>query len=211
MPANDVCSRNTFQWTAGLTAEGGSSDPTYCETNDGQNEAQALTFTTRPVKHDLTLSGPMNLHLYVSSMAADTSLSAVVTDVAPDGTSTAITGGSLVASLREVTTKRCRSRTERCSVYAGGDIVEPWHPYTYDSATPLTPNVVVDLQIEIFPTTAMVKKGHRLRVVVMSGDAPHRLDTASTLTGKASGGGLDRVWFGPAYPSRIYLGHARLR
>ena len=160
------------------------------------------------MKKPLTLSGPMNLHLYVSTMGSDTSLSAVVTDVAPDGTSDVITGGSLVASLRKVTRRKCGTRTEYCSVYAGGQIIEPWHPYTYDSLAPMEPNSVEQLQLEIFPTTARIQKGHRLRVVVMSGDTPHRADTASTVTGKATGGGLDWLWFGPGYPSRLFLGAA---
>ena len=209
LPANDACSRNTFQWTAGLTGAAFST-PTQCETTNNQNEAQSLTFTTPAMTKPMTLSGPMNLHLYVSTVAADTSLSVVVTDVAPDGTSNVITGGSLVASLRKVTTTKCGSRTEYCSVYADGQIIEPWHPYTYDSLQPMEPNQVQDMQLEIFPTTAQVGKGHRLRVVVMSGDAPHRLDTASTLTGEASGGGMDDIWFGPGYPSRLYVGTAPL-
>jgi putative CocE/NonD family hydrolase len=209
LPANDACSRNTFQWTAGLTRVAASS-PTYCEQNNQQNEAQSLTFTTRPMQGALTLSGPMDLHLYVSTMSSDTSLSAVLTDVAPDGTSTVITGGSLVGSLRAVSTQRCGSRTEFCSVYAGNQIIVPWHPYTYASLQSMEPNVVYDLQLEIFPTTAQIERGHRLRISVMSGDTPHRLDTASTLTGQASGGGADWIWFGPGYPSRLYLGRAPL-
>ena len=209
LPANNSCSRNTFQWTAGLTGEATSS-PTYCETHDNQNETQALTFTTQPMNRNFTISGPMNLHLYVSSMASDSSLAAVVTDVAPGGNSTVITGGSLVASLRAVSSTRCGTRTEYCSVYAGNQIIEPWHPYSYSSLQPMQPNIVYDLQLEIFPTSAEVLAGHRLRIVVMSGDSPHRLDTASTLTGEASGGGADWLWFGPAYPSRLYFGHAPL-
>jgi predicted acyl esterase len=131
-----------------------------------------------------------------------------VTDVAPDGTSNVITGGSLVASQREVTTTPCGSRVEFCSQYSGGQITVPWHPFTYASSKPLQPNQIYDLQLEIFPTTAQLLPGHRLRVVVMSGDTPHRLDTASTLTGTATGGGLDTVYFGPGYPSRLYLGTA---
>ncbi|MCW2571854.1 MAG: hypothetical protein JWO88_1912 [Frankiales bacterium] len=207
MPANDTCSRQSFQWSAGLNQ---TADPTstYCENNNNQNETQAVTFTTKPMAKATTLSGPMNLHLYTASKAADTSLTAVVTDVAPDGTSNVITGGSLVASQREVTATPCGRRVEFCSQYAGGQIAVPWHPFTYASSKPLQPNVIYDLQLEIFPTTAQLLPGHRLRVVVMSGDTPHRLDTASTLTGTATGGGLDTLYFGPGYPSRLYLGTA---
>ena len=211
MPANNACSRNTVQWTAGLTALAGSSGPmSQCENTNQQNEIQSLTFTTRPMTKAYTLSGPMNLHLYTSSLAADTSLGAVVTDVAPDGTSTVITGGSLVASLRAVDKSACGAKVEGCSLYEDGEIAIPWHPYTRASQSPLVANRIYDLQIEIFPTTAQVARGHRLRVSVISGDSPHRLDTASTLTGEANGAGLDTVYFGGGYPSRLYVGHSPL-
>jgi len=207
LPANNTCSRNSFQWSAGLS-QTAYTQPTPCETTNAQNEAQALTFTTAPYKKATTLSGPINLHLYVSTPGTNTSLSTVVSDVAPDGTSNPITGGSLVASLRKVTTTKCGSRVEHCSVYGGGDIAAPWHPYTRDSEQPLQPNVVSELQIEVFPTTAYLAPGHRLRLTVMSGDAPHRLDTASTTVGTAGGAGLTRIWVGPGFPSRLYVGVA---
>ncbi|MDX6197198.1 MAG: uncharacterized protein QOJ79_349 [Actinomycetota bacterium] len=207
LPANDVCSRQSFQWSAGLN-QTADPTPTYCENTNNQNEEQALTFTTAPVKKAVTLSGPMNLHLYTASKASDTSLTAVVTDVSPEGTADSITGGSLVASQREVTATPCGVRVEFCSQYAGGQITVPWHPFTYASSKPLQPNQIYDLQIEIFPTTTQLLPGHRLRVVVMSGDSPHRLDTASTLTGEANGGGLDTIYFGGQTASRLYVGFA---
>jgi putative CocE/NonD family hydrolase len=205
LPANDACSRQSFQWSAGLN-QTADPTPTYCEGHNNQNETQALTFTTPPMKKAATLSGPMDLHLYTASKSSDTSLTAVVTDVGPDGTSNIITGGSLIASQRTVTTTPCGKRVEFCSQYAGGQVTIPWHPFTYDASTPMQPNQIYDLQVEIFPTTAQLLPGHRLRVVVMSGDSPHRLDTASTTTGKANGGGLDTIYFGPQYPSRLYAG-----
>lgn len=205
LPANGACSRNTVQWSGGLS-QAAYKDPTVCEERNGQNEAQALTFTTAPVKRGTMLSGPMNLHLFTSSSSPNTSLSVVVSDVAPDGTSTSVTGGSLVGSLRAVDTRPCGRRVESCSVYDDGGITVPWHPYTRASERPMQPGQVYDLQIEIFPTTAYLAPGHRLRVTVMSGDAPHRLDTASTTVGMASGGGLNTFWFGPRYPSRLRVG-----
>ncbi|MHB8451838.1 MAG: CocE/NonD family hydrolase, partial [Mycobacteriales bacterium] len=56
LPANDACSRQTFQWTAGLSQDAYGS-PTYCETHDNQNQIQGLTFTTPAMKRPYTLSG----------------------------------------------------------------------------------------------------------------------------------------------------------
>ncbi|MHB8513678.1 MAG: CocE/NonD family hydrolase [Actinomycetota bacterium] len=205
LPVNGVCSRSTQQWSAGLSALATSS-PTPCETDNRQNELQGLTFTSSPMGSPTVLSGPMNLHLFVSTSATDTSLAATVSDVAPDGTSNSITAGSLVASLRQVVQTPCDLQIDYCSLYANGEIVEPWHPYTKASQQLLEPNVIYELQLEIYPTTAEIASGHRLRVSVFSGDAPHRFDTLSTLTAEA--GGITNVFTGPAYDSRLYAGVA---
>jgi putative CocE/NonD family hydrolase len=201
-PANGACSRSTSQWLAGLDELAAADNG--CDTNNQQNEAQALTFTTPAMKRPYVLSGPMNARLFVSSTRPDTSLAVTVEDVAPDGTSTEITSGSLVASLRAVTRAPCGAVVDGCSVYAGGHIVEPWHPYTYASQKPMPSEAVQELQVEIFPTTAEIAPGHRLRLTLESGDAPHRLDTASTLSDSA--GALDTLYAGPKYPSSLYLG-----
>jgi len=84
-------------------------------------------------------------------------------------------------------------------------VVEPWHPYTHAAQTPLTPNTPTELQIEIFPTSAIIPAGHALRLTLATGDFPHETLTLSTILGSA--GGIDTIYLGPAHPSSIYLGN----
>src|SRR5262249_45370796 len=109
-----------------------------------------------------------------------------------------------VASLNAVTPTACRSVVADCSVYAGGRLSEPWHPYTRASQVPLAPGAPVQLQIEIFPTTAVIEPGHALRLTVATGDFPHETPTLSTEIGSA---GIDTLYLGPDHPSSIYLGN----
>ena len=67
----------------------------------------------------------------------------------------------------------------------------------------MTPGVPTQLQIEIFPTTAVIEPGHALRLTVATGDFPHETPTLSTLVGSA---GIDTLYFGPDHPSSIYVG-----
>jgi predicted acyl esterase len=90
-----------------------------------------------------------------------------------------------------------------CSVYGSGQLVRPWHPYTRASQTPLTPGTPTQLQIEIFPTTAVIEPGHALRLTISTGDFPHETSTLSTTLGAA---GIDTLYLGPDHPSLIYLG-----
>ncbi len=199
IPLNGTCSRSTTQWTAGLVA-GWS-----CENDNTPSELLSATFTTPPFAAPYALSGPVSATLWISSTASDTQVIATLSDVDASGASSQITAGTLVASLRSLDTARCRSSVVDCSVYSRGRITEPWHPYTQASQVPLTPNVPTELQVEIFPTSAVIQPGHSLRLTISTGDFPHETLTLSTLVDSA--GGIDTLYLGPTHPSAIYVGN----
>src|SRR5205814_10051946 len=109
----------------------------------------------------------------LGSAAADPQVIATLSDVAPDGASSQITAGTLVASLRALTVTACGAVVADCSLYANGQLIEPWHPYTHASQSALTPGVPTRLEIEIFPTSAVIEPGHSLRLTIATGDFPH--------------------------------------
>jgi putative CocE/NonD family hydrolase len=198
IPLNGTCSRSTTQWTAGLVAGW------MCENDNQPSEALAATFTTPPFTAPYALSGPINATVWVSSTVADTQIIATISDVDPSGASSQITAGTLVASLRSMNPTKCRSTVADCSVYARSQIIEPWHPYTHASQATLTPGVPTELQIEVFPTSAVIAAGHALRLTIATGDFPHETLTLSTLVDSA--GGIDTLYIGPEHPSSIYVG-----
>lgn len=205
--ATGVCSRSTVQWTAGVSAEAVEPAP-VCENDSTLTEAQGLTFTTAPFKKPYTISGPLEADIYMSSTATDSSVIATVSDVSSsgtDGTATAddVTAGSLVASLRKVTPRRCGRVVLDCSVYLDGQSIDPWHPYTQASQVALKPGKIYELRIEIFPTSETFKPGHQMRVTITTSDVPHEMQTASTTSDSA---GMDTFYFGGSTPSSVYLG-----
>ncbi len=197
IPLNGTCSRATTQWTAGLVSG------TSCENDDRPTEALGATFTSAPFAAPYAIAGPIDATVWVSSTASDTQIVATVSDVAPDGTSSGITAGTLVASLRALTPTRCRSVVTDCSVYQSRQVVEPWHPYTRASQTPLAFGTPVEVQIEIFPTTAVIEPGHALRVTITTGDFPHEVLTGTTLLDSL---GVDTLYLGPDHPSSVAVG-----
>jgi putative CocE/NonD family hydrolase len=198
VPVDGTCSRSTTQWTAGLVSG------ELCENDNQVSEALGATFTTPPFTAPYAISGPIAATVWISSTAVDTQVIATISDVDPSGASSQITAGTLVASLRAMTTTSCAAIVADCSVYAKGRVIEPWHPYTPASQVALTPEVPTQLQIEIFPTSAVIEPGHSLRLTITTGDFPHELPTASTVV--SSAGGIDTLYIGPQYPSSIYLG-----
>ncbi|CAM3323120.1 CocE/NonD family hydrolase [Nocardioides dubius] len=176
IPVAGLCTRSMNQWTAGLPNLTGLINP--CLENNAPNDAAGVTFDSAPLKRPLSFQGPLNARIHVSSPTGDGMLSVAVEDVAPDGTVTRLTGGWQVISHRALDRRRTR--------YLDGQILQAYHPFTKAAKRSLAPGQVGTVDVEIFPTGARIKKGHRLRLAIQAFDVPHLLptvpDLASTLT-----------------------------
>jgi uncharacterized protein len=107
-------------------------------------EDSCLTYTTAVLDEDVRVTGPVVVQLYVSSTAVDTDFVAKLTDVWPDGRSFLITDGILRARYRHAKVK----------------------------PVPLTPGEVNLLSIDLWATSNVFKKGHRIRVSISSSNFP---------------------------------------
>jgi uncharacterized protein len=107
-------------------------------------EKSCLTYSTAILAEDVHVTGPVRVQLYISSTAEDTDFVAKLTDVWPDGRSILITDGIL----------RARYRNSK---------VKP---------VPLKPGTVNLLSIDLWSTSNVFKKGHRIRVSVSSSNFP---------------------------------------
>ncbi|WP_037163704.1 CocE/NonD family hydrolase [Rhodococcoides fascians] len=156
-----VVSRDTTQVLAGVTAVLGGGF-TY---DNRFAEGAAVSFTTMPASVDTVISGPMNLHLRVVCRAREALWAIMVCDVAPDGTSTVVTNGALLASRRAVDDEK--------SLFApNGDYTRPHHPLTEASMLPVPVGEPLTLDIDLLTTEAAISVGHRLRVDVFAADPP---------------------------------------
>lgn len=126
--------------------------------DDRTHEAAAVTFTGAPLPQDLLLSGPLNLHLRVVTTGTDALWAVTICDVAPDGTSSVIARGALRSSRRAL--------DETASGYHDGELLTADHPLTAETVLPVRPGAPHDLDIDITPTEAILRAGHRLRVAV---------------------------------------------
>ena len=190
-PVAGVCAQSTSQWTAGF----GGAIP--CTDDNRTNEATSggTSFTTAPLASDLRLDGPMMADLWVATTARDAVATVRVTDVAPDGTSTDLTDGWLAASFRKLDPTRSR--------YVDGQLLQPWHPFTRESVLPVPAGQPMEMQVEIFPTNAVIAKGHSLRVDVEGGDFPHAMPPAPMLASEL--GGVVKLLHDPQHPSYVAL------
>lgn len=182
-PTDGICTQSTGQWTAGL-AEG-----IPCTDDGNAGDSGAAVYTTKPLRRKLELSGPILANLWVRTSASDAVVTVRVKDVAPDGTATELTAGWLAGSFRAVDPKRSRYVPTRRDAGDKGSrvLLQPWHPFTRESVLPVPAGEPIELPVEVFPTRATVKRGHRLRITVAGGDFPHQLPPLPQLAGSLAG------------------------
>lgn len=121
---------------------------------------QGATFRTGPLARPLDLAGPIALRLDAASTATDTDWFAKVSDVAPDGTESIVTEGSLRASHRSLDHRRSTP-------------TRPYHRHT--DPRPIDPGRFYRYEVEIWPTAYRLAPGHRLQLRITSTDLPTHL------------------------------------
>jgi putative CocE/NonD family hydrolase len=143
----------TAQWTAGAA-----SNP-LCDTNNQTYEATSLTYTTPPMQADTKVAGLITANLWAKLSTTDATLIAVLSEVEPSGASNQMTAGFLLASQRAV--------DPALSTYGPNHLmIRPWHAFTKESQHAVTPNEATEYNVEIYPTSAIVKAGDRLRLTI---------------------------------------------
>ncbi|MBI4234082.1 MAG: CocE/NonD family hydrolase [Chloroflexi bacterium] len=109
-----------------------------------------LVFQTPPLSADVEVTGPITVHLWVSSSTPDTDFTAKLLDVYPpsadypQGFHMNVTDGIL----------RARFRT------------------SWERPEPLGPGQVYRLSIQLYPTSNRFQRGHRIRVDISSSNFP---------------------------------------
>jgi putative CocE/NonD family hydrolase len=165
LPVTGLCTRSASQWTAGILNLAFPDSP--CLKDNAPNDLGGVSFQTEPLRRTLRVQGPINARLYTATPTGDGMLSVAVEDVAPDGTVSRLTGGWQVLSQRALDQSRSR--------YLKGRLIQPFHPFTRESQQPVPAGAVVPVDVEVFPTGAAIRPGHRLRISVQAFDVPHLL------------------------------------
>jgi len=125
-----------------------------------------LTFSSEPLKEDLEVTGPITLILYASSTMKDQDIYLRVVDQEPDPLQQRgvippkgkiLTRGWLKASHREKDPK----------------LSKPYQPYyTHKNPSPIEPGKVYKYEVDVWPTSNLFRKGHRIRIDLSNGDSP---------------------------------------
>ncbi|WP_263356395.1 CocE/NonD family hydrolase [Acidicapsa ligni] len=110
-----------------------------------ETRPDVLVYSTPALDQDIEVTGPISLDLYASSTATDTDFTAKLVDVAPDGFARNLTEGILRARF---------------------------HDSTRDEPKPIEPGKIIEYKIDLWATSNVFLKGHKIRLEVSSSNFP---------------------------------------
>ena len=122
-------------------------------------DARLLTYTSNPLQEDMEITGHPIVTLHVSSTHEDGAFFAYLEEVSPEGRVNYLTEGILRAIHRKVLDTRASYRN-----------FGPYHSFLRVDATPLLKGQVATLSFHLFPTSVLIRRGHRLRVAIAGHD-----------------------------------------
>ncbi len=103
-----------------------------------------LVYSTQPMSQDMEVTGPVTLELYARSSAVETDFTAKLVDVWPNGFAQNLTEGILRTSYRD----------------------------SQETPSLMSPGQVYKLNIDVWATSNVFKKGHVLRLEISSSNFP---------------------------------------
>ena len=148
---------------------------------DIEARPDVLVYTTPPLEQDLEVTGPVTVSLWAATSAADTDFTAKLVDVCEDGCARNLTDGIIRARYRESALQ--------------ASMVEPGRAYLYT--------------IDLWATSNVFQRGHRIRVEISSSNFPRfdrNTNTGNVIAGDATfKPALQTVLHDAQHPSHITL------
>jgi putative CocE/NonD family hydrolase len=141
-----------------------------------------VSFATDPLEEDTEVTGPVVLALWVASSTEDMDIFATIRNIAPDGHDVFELGQQ--SQLVPVAKGWLRASHRKLDPV----LSLPCRPYhTHTEREILEPDTAVRVDVEIWPTCMVFKKGHRIRLDIQPrdgiGSAPYTHYAADYNTG----------------------------
>jgi uncharacterized protein len=167
---------------SGMTKAGVASASWTSTALAGSLPEMGASFETTPLERDTEITGPVVLVLWVSSTTEDMDVFATIRNIGPDGKDVFELGqqGQPVPVAKGWLRASHRKKDEALST--------PWRPYhEHMQRERLKPGEAVPMEVEIWPTSMVFRKGHRVRLDVQPrdgvGSAPYTHYAADYNTG----------------------------
>jgi putative CocE/NonD family hydrolase len=143
------------RWDTGL----GGGDVVYPDR--AADDKKLLVYNSAPLETDLEITGSPLLTLEMSSTTSDGALHAYLEDVSPEGRVTYLDEGVFrIIDRKEVDPKTLPYEP-----------LGPAHSFLRKDSDPLTPGEPATIRFALYPTSVLLRKGHRIRLALAGADA----------------------------------------
>jgi predicted acyl esterase len=146
-----------------------------------ESRDDVLVFTTDVLQEPIEVTGRIAAKLFISSDCPDTDFTVKLADVYPDGRSVLVTDGILRTRFRE----------------------------SFQDEKFLEPSKVYEISVDLWSTSLIFNKGHKVRVAVSSSNSPRFDPNPNTghafRADKETRVATNTIYFSEKYPSRIML------
>jgi len=132
----------------------------YINTVDLNARAEGcLTFTSEPLAEDVEITGWPAVQLEVSTSSDRGAVVVTLEQIADDGSAAYLSEGFLNFAHRRVGDD------------PGGHEGPVWHSWSKADLAPVNPGEPMDVQVEMYPVSAIVRAGDRIRMTIAAADA----------------------------------------
>ena len=124
-----------------------------------EQDARLLTYTSAPLTGDLEITGSPVITLFVSSTHSDGAFFVYLEDIGEAGEVRYLAEGQLRALHRKISDDPPPYR-----------MPEPYHSFKRKDGAPLVPGKIAEMSFGLHPISALIRKGHRIRVGIAGAD-----------------------------------------
>lgn len=131
----------------------------YSSRKRNKQDNHTLIYTSGPLEKDLKITGNPSVSVYLSTTGDDGAIFAYLEDISPSGKITYLTDGQL----------RFLHRKLSDNVLPFNHSI-PSHSYLKIDTLPVIPGEIMELTFGLLPISAVIKKGHKIRVSICGAD-----------------------------------------
>jgi uncharacterized protein len=163
-------------------------------------------FVTEPMAEDTLIAGYVKLAIWVSSSSEDMQLHATVRVIDENNVDVPYAVGNPAMNRHFPIGQGALKVSHRKLDPQKSTIYRPWHTHLKNDCQPLKPGEIVEAEVELWPTTALIKKGQRIRLNIQPASGVGFMTQIFDPAGnKYQIGASNTVFTGPEHPSYLQL------
>lgn len=125
-----------------------------------QQGKKLLTYTSEPLAHDMEITGNAELEIFLASSEPDCAIHAYLETISPDNKISYLTEGVLRCSHRKISDEQAPYKQ-----------FGPYQTHLKDDASPMPLNKVENIRMSLYAISALVPKGHKIRIAIAGNNA----------------------------------------